>query len=67
MEWKEHIAWLSPMLATVVAFLVLYYGASMARNDRLRRTAMALFVVAFATAAVAGAFGALITKSAPVH
>ena len=67
MEWKEHIAWLSPMLATVVAFLVLYYGASMARNDRLRRTAMALFVVAFASAAVAGAFGALITKSAPVH
>jgi len=67
MEWKEHIAWLSPMLATVVAFLVVYYGASMARNDRLRRTAMALFVVAFASAAVAGAFGALITKSAPVH
>jgi hypothetical protein len=67
MEWKEHIAWLSPMLATVAAFLVLYYGASMARNDRLRRTAMALFVVAFASAAVAGAFGALITKSAPVH
>src|SRR6266545_3464333 len=29
--------------------------------------ATALFVVAFASAAVAGAFGALITKSAPVH
>ena len=67
MEWKEHIAWLSPMLATAVAFLVLFYGAAMARSDRLRRTAMTLFVVAFASAAVAGAFGALITKSAPVH
>jgi hypothetical protein len=67
MEWKEHLAWLSPMLATAAAFLVLYYGAAMARNDRLRRVAMALFIVAFASAAVAGAFGALITKSAPVH
>ncbi|MGH3465653.1 MAG: hypothetical protein ACRDP9_29635 [Kribbellaceae bacterium] len=67
MEWKEHIAWLSPMLATAVAFIVVYYGSGLARNDRLRRTAMALFVVAFVAAAVAGAFGALITKSAPVR
>ena len=66
MEWKEHVAWLSPMLATVVAFIVVYYGAALARNDRLRRTAMTLFILAFALAAVAGALGALITKAAPV-
>jgi hypothetical protein len=67
MEWKEHVAWLSPMLATVVAFIVLYYGVALARNDRLRRTAMTLFILAFAIAAVAGAFGALITKAAPIQ
>src|SRR5829696_4733298 len=67
MEWKEHVAWLSPMLATVVAFIVVYYRAGLARNDRLRRTAMTLFILAFAVAAVAGAFGALITKAAPVQ
>jgi hypothetical protein len=67
MEWKEHIAWLSPLLATAVAFLVLYYGVSLSRNDRLRRVAMGLFIAAFATAAVAGTFGALITKVAPVQ
>jgi hypothetical protein len=67
MEWKEHVAWLSPMLATVVAFIVLYYGVALARNDRLRRTAMTLFILAFAIAAVAGAFGALITKVAPIQ
>ncbi|MGW5188286.1 hypothetical protein ACWEOO_03455 [Kribbella sp. NPDC004138] len=67
MEWKEHLAWLSPMLATTAAFLVLYYGAGLARNDRLRRVAMGLFITAFATAAVAGTFGALITKVAPVQ
>jgi hypothetical protein len=67
MEWKEHIAWMSPILATVVAFIVVYYGTSLIRHDRVRRTAMTLFVLAFAFAAVAGAFGAFITKVAPVN
>lgn len=66
MEWKEHVAWLSPILATAVAFIVLYYGVALSRNHRLRRVAMALFIIAFGAAAVAGAFGALITKAAPV-
>jgi hypothetical protein len=67
MEWKEHIAWLAPILATTVAFIVVYYGAHLVRHDRVRRTAMGLYVLAFAFAAVAGAFGALITKVAPVQ
>ena len=66
MEWKEHIAWMSPILATVVAFIVVYYGTNLIRHDRVRRTAIALFVLAFAFAAVAGALGAFITKVAPV-
>jgi hypothetical protein len=66
MEWKEHLAWLSPILATVVAFIVLYYGPALARNNLLRRTTMVVFLLAFGFAAVAGAFGALITKVAPV-
>lgn len=66
MEWKEHIAWMSPILATVVAFIVIYYGTNLIRHDRVRRTAMTLFVLAFAFAAVAGALGAFITKVAPV-
>ena len=66
MEWKEHVAWLSPILATVVAFIVVYYGTNLIRHDRVRRTAMILFVLAFAFAAIAGAFGAFITKVAPV-
>jgi hypothetical protein len=66
MEWKEHIAWMSPILATVVAFIVVYYGASLVRHDRVRRTTLLLFVLAFVFAAVAGLFGALITKAAPI-
>lgn len=66
MEWKEHVAWLSPILATVAAFVVVYFGAGLIKHDRARKIAMTLFVLAFATAAVAGLFGALITKVAPV-
>jgi hypothetical protein len=67
MEWKEHIAWLAPILATVVAFIVVYYGANLIRHDRVRKTAITLYVMAFAFAAVAGALGAFITKVAPVR
>jgi hypothetical protein len=66
MEWKEHVAWISPILATTVAFIVVYYGTQLIRHNRVRRTAIGLYVAAFAFAAVAGAFGAFITKVAPV-
>jgi len=67
MEWKEHIAWLSPILATTVVFIVFYFGTNLIRHERVRRTAITLFVLAFVFAAVAGLFGALITKAAPVQ
>ena len=66
MEWKEHIAWFAPILATAVAFIVWRYGDQLAENDRLRRIVMIVFTVAFATAAIAGLLGALITKAAPI-
>lgn len=67
MEWKEHIAWLAPILATTVAVIVAYYGPRLIRHQRLRRVLMGVFVLAFASAAVAGLMGAFITKVAPVH
>ncbi|HEX6387512.1 MAG TPA: hypothetical protein VF177_22820 [Anaerolineae bacterium] len=66
MEWKEHVAWFAPILATAVFFIVWKYGPHLAENDRLRKMVMVLFVLAFAAAAIAGLFGALITKAAPV-
>jgi len=67
MEWKEHIAWASPILATAVAFVVLYYGSQLIVDKRLRMLTIGLFVAAFAAAGVAGLLGALITKAAPVQ
>jgi hypothetical protein len=66
MEWKEHIAWIAPMIATAVAFAVTYYGTSLIRHQGIRKALMIFFTVAFLVAGVAGAFGAFITKAAPV-
>ena len=66
MEWKEHVAWIAPMLATAVAFIVSYYGASLANHPGLRKATMILFTLAFLVAGIAGLLGALITKAAPV-
>jgi hypothetical protein len=66
MEWKEHVAWIAPMLATVAAFIVLYYRDDLIKNQTARKIAMACFVGAFGIAVIAGLLGALITKKAPV-
>ena len=67
MEWKEHVGWLAPIAATVVAFVVAYYGPSLARRLGERRWLAVFYVVAFATAAAAGIFGAFLNKVAPVR
>ena len=66
MEWKEHVAWLSPMLATAVAYVVLRYGLRLSEAPEVRRAMIVLFSLAFIAAGVAGLFGALITKVAPL-
>jgi hypothetical protein len=66
MEWKEHIAWFAPMFATTAAFLAVYWGSRLAWNRTAKMVVLILFVLGFASAAIAGLFGALITKSAPI-
>ena len=66
MEWKEHVAWLAPILATVVAVLVTRYREELSEREDLRRAALVLFVLAFVAAAIPGLFGAFINKVAPI-
>lgn len=66
MEWKEHVAWAAPFLATTAAFLVSYYGARLIARPWLRAAVIVMFVAAFAAAAIGGAFGAFINKVAPI-
>jgi hypothetical protein len=37
MEWKEHVAWMSPILATAVAYVVLRYGLRLSEAPEVRR------------------------------
>lgn len=67
MEWKEHVGWLAPIAATMVAFAVSYYGPVLAKRIEERRYIAIFFLIAFGTAAIAGLFGALITKAAPIR
>jgi hypothetical protein len=67
MEWKEHIAWFTPILATAVAFVIARHGRQLVRDAALRRALLILFTFSFFCAAVAGAFGALINKAAPTR
>jgi hypothetical protein len=67
MEWKEHVAWLTPMLITAVAFVAVTYGPELAKRPALRKAVTATFVLAFIAAGVAGVFGAFINKVAPTN
>jgi hypothetical protein len=66
MEWKEHISWAAPLLATAAAFLVAYYGPRLIARPWLRAVTIVMFVGAFAAAVVGGAFGAFLNKVAPI-
>jgi hypothetical protein len=67
MEWKEHIAWLTPIAMTMVAYVFIRYGPQLARQRRMRGAVLGFTVVAFLATGVAGAFGAFINKYAPVR
>jgi hypothetical protein len=66
MEWKEHVAWLAPILTTAVAYVMYVYGEELVKDSRMRRVLMALLTLALLASVVAGMFGALITKVAPI-
>jgi len=66
MEWKEHVAWFAPILATAVAIVVTRYGIELAKDHNIRKCIFTIFCLAFLSAAIAGVFGAFINKVAPV-
>jgi hypothetical protein len=67
MEWKEHIGWFAPFLATCVAYLVFRCGNLLVEKREFRAACVAFYSIAFAAAAIAGMLGAEITKAAPIR
>ena len=66
MEWKEHVAWFTPIAMTMVAYVFIRYGPQLALQRRLRNAVLGFTAAAFFATAVAGAFGAFLNKAAPV-
>jgi hypothetical protein len=67
MEWKEHAAWFAPISITMVAFVFIRYGGDLRNHTQLRTAALAFILASFVAAGIAGFFGAMIDKHAPVE
>ena len=67
MEWKEHIAWFAPISITMVAFIVIKYGRDLKNHKQLRAGVLTFLLASFVSAGVAGFFGAMLDKYAPVQ
>jgi hypothetical protein len=65
--WKTHVAFLSPILATAAAALVVHYGRALARDRTARNLVLALFLGAFAVSSLAALIGSLVTRAAPIR
>ena len=67
MEWKEHIAWLAPISITMAAAVALRYGRDLRRHPQLRAAVLGFTLLSLGAAGVAGFFGAMLDKVAPVQ
>jgi hypothetical protein len=67
MEWKEHVAWFAPISMTMVAFVFIRYGRDLKRHRQLRAAVLSFAVASLVSAGIAGFWGAMINKYAPVQ
>jgi hypothetical protein len=67
MEWKEHVAWFAPISITAAAAIFFRYGRRLREYTTLRSFTLAFVVMSFVCACLAGFWGAMINKYAPVQ
>jgi RsiW-degrading membrane proteinase PrsW (M82 family) len=67
MEWKEHVAWLVPISITMAFAVFNHYRRNLRNHPELRATVLSFMVVSFLAAGIAGFFGAMLNKHAPVE
>lgn len=67
MEWKEHVAWLVPIATTMAAAVTARYDGNLKRQPQIRSAVLWFLLVAFSAAGIAGFFGAMLNKNAPVE
>jgi hypothetical protein len=66
MEWKEHVAWLVPIIITAAAVVALQYARDLKHHPQLRSALLGFTAASLLAAGSAGFFGALLDKNAPV-
>jgi len=66
MEWKEYVAWIAPIAITMAAAVALKYGRRLKDHAQLRNTVVSFVWASLLAAGVAGFFGAMLNKNAPV-
>ena len=66
MEWKEHVAWLVPIAVTMAAFIAIKYARDLKHSPPLRTALYGFVATSLFAAGVAGFFGAMLDKNAPV-
>jgi hypothetical protein len=67
MEWKEHVAWIAPICITMAAAVAVQYGRNLKEHPALRAAVLGFVWISLFSAAVAGFFGAMINKHAPIE
>jgi hypothetical protein len=67
MEWKEHVAWIVPISITMAAAVFSHYRRNLAAQPELRATVLGFVWISLIAAGIAGFFGAMITRNAPVE
>ena len=67
MEWKEHVAWLTPISITMATAVVIRYGRDLRNHPQLRAAVLCFTLVSFLAAGIAGFFGAMLVKNAPIE
>ena len=66
MEWKEHVAWFAPIAMTMVAWLLPRYRGNLKYYPGVKRAVLVFTITALLAGGVAGVFGAMLDKNAPV-
>ena len=67
MEWKEHVAWFAPMVITMVTFVLTRHRAIWDAERTARRAVLSFAAAALVCGLLAGGWGAMIDKAAPVR
>jgi hypothetical protein len=67
MEWKEHVAWLVPISITMAFAVFSKHRRNLRNHPELRAMVLSFVAVSFLAAGIAGFFGAMIDKRAPVE